>query len=170
MAVRDIQAWNVSMLDINNAPVAMAGLATELELPTLEREFDTDKRAGESGIISRPKHFSEVECSFTLMSISEEFMSAILQNVAKTVTFNFSAAALDSAGASAVYSLAMRGFYNSLPFGNIDDVSSEIEIGFNVNFFTFTFGAQTMTYDPANYIYSVNGTNLLANIKTTLGL
>lgn len=170
MAVRDILAWNVKMLDIDNAPIAVGGLATEFELPTLEREFDTEKRAGESGVISRPKFWNELEASFTLMSYSEEFHSALLKNVAKTVTMQLSASAADANGSSVVYTASMRGFYSEFPMGSFSDTDFEIEITLKVNYLSVQFGTQTFVYDPANYIYSVNGANVLANIKTDLGL
>lgn len=171
MAIRDIQAWNVKLLDISNAPVTVAGLATEMTLPTLAREFDTDKRAGESGVVPRPKFFTEMESTIKLMSVSEEFEIAMLSNVAKPVTLQLSASAADtSTGATVPYVVSLRGYFSEYPLGDFSDMGMEQEITMMVSYVSKQFGTNMMIVDPRNYIYSINGVNLWASIKAELGL
>lgn len=171
MPVRDIQAWNVALLDINNAPISVAGLATEMSLPTLTREFDTDKRAGESGVVSRPKFFDAMEATIKLMSTSEEFEIAMLSNVAKPITLQLKASAADTVtGITVPYVVSLRGYFSEYPLGDLSDMGMEQEITIAVSYLSKVFGTNTMIVDPKNYIYSINGVNLWAGVKTELGL
>jgi P2 family phage contractile tail tube protein len=171
MAVRDIQAWNVKLLDINNNPVSGSGLVTEFSLPVLSREFDTDKRAGEAGVVSRPKFFTEMEATIKIMSTSEEFEIALLQNVAKPITLQLSASAAETTtGATVPYVVSMRGYFSEYPLGDFSDTGMECEITFLANYVSKTFGSNTVVIDPANYIWSINGVNVWQGIKDQLGL
>lgn len=171
MPVRDIQAWNVALLDINNAPISVAGLATEFTLPTLEREFDTDKRAGESGVVPRPKFITEMVATIKLMSTSEEFENAMLSNLAKPVTLQLKASAADTVtGITVPYIVSLRGYFSEYPLGDFTDMGMEQEISMMISYVSKTFGSNIVIIDPKNYIYSINGVNLWAGVKTELGL
>lgn len=171
MAVRDIQAWNVKLLDINNAPIAVAGLVTEMTLPVLSREFDTDKRAGESGVVARPKFFNEMEATLKIQSISEEFDMAMIANIAKPVTLQLSASAAETTtGATVPYIVSMRGYFSEYPLGEFSDMGMESEITMMCNYVSKTFGTNTVIIDPTNYVWSINGVNIWQNIKNELGL
>lgn len=171
MAVRDIQAWNIKLLDITNTPISGKGIATEVELPEISREFDQDIRAGESGVINRPKYFKEMESTIKFMSMSEEFFKAIAENVAKPITLSLTASAADTiTGATVPYSVNMRGYYGTLPLGSFSEDGMEGEISLMVNYISLNFGSNTLVVDPANYIYAVNGVNMFESIKAELGI
>lgn len=166
----EIQHWNATLLDINNAPVNLKGIITELSSPVLERDFDTEKRAGEAGIVARPKFFNEVEVSFTIRRIFPAFTKAILEAVLLPITLQCNTIIESESGTNGVYSWYIKGYPNSTPLGDLSADGLEAEISLTCHYVGVTYGTFSMIYDPVNYIYSINGVNLYASVKTSLGL
>lgn len=166
----EIQHWNATILDINNAPVNLKGIITELTSPVLERDFDTEKRAGEAGVVPRPKFFNEVEVSFTVRRIFPAFSKAILEAVNVPITLQCNTIIENSSGTNDVYSWFVKGYPSSVPLGDMSADGLEAEKSLMCHYVSVTYGTFSMVYDPVNYIYSINGVNLFASIKSGLGL
>lgn len=166
----EIQHWNATILDINYSPVKLNGIVTEVKAPKLERDFDTEKRAGESGVIARPKFFNEVELSFTVKRIFPNFVKAIMQAVNLPLTFQCNTIIESATGVNEVYSWYAKGYPSSLPFGDLNADGMDSEVTLMCSFLSCTYGTFTMVYDPANYVYSINGSNQFNDIKLSLGI
>lgn len=170
--IPDVTAWNCRLLDINNAPTNIKGLITEVSAPTLERDFDTTKRAGEAGIIPRPRHFNELEVSFNVNKVSKVLSRALLEaigSINRTVSLQCTAVIDMDAVTRDIYLWTAKGYLSSVPLGSLSADGIEAEYTMMLTQLDISFGDFTMSYDPSNYIYSINGVNLLASIKTAIG-
>jgi phage tail tube protein FII len=170
MSTPEIQHWNATLLDVNNAPINLKGIVTELTAPTLERDFDTDKRSGEIGVVPRPKFFNEVEVSFTVRRVFPAFSKALLEAVNKPLTLQCNTIIENSDGSNNMYSWFIRGYHSSIPLGDLSADGMEAEVSLMAHYLSLTFGTLTLVYDPVNYVYSINGVNLFADIKSNLAL
>lgn len=170
MTAPEISFWNATLLDINSNPVNLKGIITDLSAPTLERDFDTDRRAGEIGVIARPKFFNEVKVSFTYKRWFPAFSKAILEAINLPISLQASAIIQSTGGITDVYTWSVRGYPSSVPLGDLSSDGMDGEIEMMCHYLSMTYGAFTLIYDPANFNYSVNGTNLFATFKTNLGL
>lgn len=166
----EIQHWNATLLDINNAPVNLKGIVTEVTSPVLQRDFDTEKRAGEAGIVARPKFFSEVEVSFTIRKVFPAFTKAIMEAVNAPITLQCNTIIENANGTNDVYSWFVRGYPSSTPLGDLSADGLESEKTLMCYYVSLSYGNLSMIYDPINYNYSINGVNLFASIKSGLGL
>lgn len=170
--IPDVTAWNCRLLDINNAPTNIKGLITEVTAPQFERDFDTTKRAGEIGVIPRPRHFNELEVSFSVKKISKLLSKALLEamgSINKTVSLQCTAVIDNDATSRDIYLWTAKGYLSSVPLGALSADGIEAEYTMMLTQLDVSFGDFTMSYDPSNYVYSINGTNLMASIKTAIG-
>ncbi len=171
MATADVTAWNAKILDINNNPISLQHIITDLTSPVLEREFDTEKRAGEMGTVSRPIGFNEVETSFTIKKPQKDLSKALLEALGspdKTIVVQ-AAAVVDTGTGRESYTWACTGHISSYPLGDLSSEGLEAEVSMMVNKLDVNFGADfTMSYDPENFLYSVNGVNLWEDIANLI--
>lgn len=170
MSVPEIQHWNLKILSINNILVNLKGLVTEVTAPKLTRDFDTTKRAGEAGIVARPKFFSEVEMSFTVKRVTIEALKALTEAVSLPVTIQCSTILEKDGGTRDVYLWNVKGYPSEVPFGDLSEDGLESEVTIMAHYVAATLGTYSLIYDPVNYIYSINGVNLYDGIKTDLGI
>lgn len=168
--VSEIQHWNATLLDVNNAPVSLKGIVTEISSPVLERDFDTEKRAGEAGVVARPKFFNEVEVSFTIRRIFPAFTKAILEAALLPITLQCNTIIESDTGSNLVYTWYVKGYPSSTPLGDLSADGLEAEVSLMCHYVSVTYSTFSLIYDPLNYIYSINGVNLFASVKTSLGL
>jgi phage tail tube protein FII len=170
--IADVSAWNAKILDINNAPINLKGLITDVSSPMFEREFDTSKRAGEPGVIPRPKNLKEIEVSFTVKKVSRELIKALMEGVFsynKQLTFQASAVVDSLSGLREMYVWTAKGYVSKSPFGNLNADGIEAEFSIMATYLEATFGTDTFKYDPVNYDGSINGVNQWADLKTSIG-
>lgn len=147
----------------------LKGIITDLSSPVLEREFDTAKRAGELGVVPRPTFFNEVEISFSIRAIFEDFLRACVTGTSRSVTLTATACLEADDNTTQPYRFICRGFVSSLPFGDLSEGGLEAEITMMCHYLSVTLGSTfTMIYDPRNYVLSIDGTNLFANVKTVI--
>lgn len=169
----DILGWNGKILDINNSPRNLKGLLTDITAPALERDFDTDKRSGEMGIVPRPRHITEIEVSFTVAKISKELIRALLEGLGsynKTVTLQATAIVPNDAGVNEAYIWNVRGYMSSVPLGDLSADGIEAEFALMATYINISFGSDfAFVYDPENYIYSINNVNQWSDLKTLIG-
>lgn len=170
MAAPEIQHWNLKVLTIANALVNLKGIVTDISAPKLTRDFDTTKRAGEAGVVARPKFFTEVEMSFTIKRVTIEALKALTESVSLPVTLQCSTIQEKDDGSREVYLWNVKGFPSEVPLGDLSEDGLESEITIMAHYVSASLGTYSLVYDPVNYIYSVNGTNLYDGIKTDLGL
>jgi P2 family phage contractile tail tube protein len=168
----EISAWNAKITgDTSLTPPGVDftpnGIITELNLPTLERDMDTTKRAGELGIIPRPKFFNELEVTFTVKALYAQFLEALARGMTKSMTIT-ATTCLQSDTALKAYIVVLRGFISSLPLGSLSADGLEAEVTMMCNYFSTTIDTNIIIYDPRNFVYSINGTNLFADMKTMI--
>jgi phage tail tube protein FII len=175
MSADFIQDWTANILDIAEVPIALNSIITDLDCGGLERNFDTTRRAGEPGVVARPQGFSEIEVSFTAKILTKEFIKAWAEGVTTPISLQLTAALNDGAGVLIPYSFTATGYTMNISFGAFSDSEIEGEYSMMATKITQSVGATgvgqfNLIYDPRNYIYSINGVNQLAGIKTMLGL
>lgn len=167
-----IKDWTATILNTNNQPTSLQGMVTEADLPDIEREYDTEKRAGLPGVVSFPMGWGEMESTITLRNVSEGFFDAIASTVNGELSLQLTGIAENSeTNATVSYLCTVRGSVMSMPMGSFSaQESAEFELGIKVNYVSRALGASTFIYDPRNFIWSVNGVNLLEARKQSLGV
>lgn len=165
----EIAHWNAK-ITYGTVPteVALKGVITDLTAPTLEREFDTAKRAGELGVVPRPKYFNEVEISFTVRNIFKELITGLVTGTARSITLTATACIEADDNSVEAYQIVAKGFVSSLPMGDLSEDGYESEVTMMCYEFTANLGDFTMVYNPRNYVLSINGTNLFEDIKDVI--
>lgn len=167
----NISHWNAKIIQ-DVTPVVPnlipKGIITDLSMPTLEREMDTTKRAGELGAVARPKLFNELEMSFTMVSVFREMLEALTRGMQKSFTLEATACIEPDTGAVLPYIVSAKGFVSSMPFGDLSPDGFESEITMMCYYMSATLGTTAIIYDPRNYVLSLNGTNLFADVKTII--
>ena len=175
MASTYINDWLVKILDFDANETPVSFICSEFNGGELEREFDTDPRAGEAGVVPRPMKFGEIEVTMTVKMVTKEILDVINTGIKNPISFQLSAATSDDNGVITPYVYTVKGFVSKIPFGDISaDASFEAEFTIKATYINQTIGTGAgqfeLIYDPKNYLYSVNGVNQLADIKTSLGL
>src|SRR4028118_104046 len=119
-----IEHWSLKVGSNGGLMTAIAEV-TELELPNISREFDTDRRVGYAGAVPIPTGFGEMDLSFTTTKVTETFYS-VLCSLAE-VSFLFTG--MESEGGEFnVHTIAAFGYVEQIPLGSYDNESSEYEI------------------------------------------
>ena len=175
MASTFINDWLVKILDAGANSTNVDFICSEFNGGELEREFDTDPRAGEVGSVPRPMKFGELEVSMSVKMVTKEVLDVINTGIKNPISFQLSAATSDDNGTITPYIYTVKGFMSKIPFGDIaSDASFEAEFTLMATYLKQEIGTGVekfeLIYDPKNYLYSVNGVNMLADIKTSLGL
>ncbi len=161
-----ITLWNLRVAD--STSVTGNAEITDLELPNIVREFDTDRRVGYAGVVPLPTGFGELELTFTTTKVDPNFYK-ILASLGE-VAFLFTG--VEQSGTElTTHTIACFGFVENLPLGTFGVDSSEYELTAKISRVEVQVnGVQVLVYDPKSYIYSVNGVNQMLNIRTTLGI
>jgi P2 family phage contractile tail tube protein len=170
--VHGIRDFNLLVLSSDGTPTTTQGLVTKVDLPVIEREFDSDARSGFPGIVSYAQGFKEMECSLTLKGVSRTLEDALLASINGEVSLQLSAAAESDDGSILAYIVTMRGSVMQLPTGLslTPQENAETTFSMRVNYYARTFGGSTFVYDPRNNVFSVNGTDYLLAKRTALGV
>lgn len=164
----ELSNWNARIILADDSIEQPSGIITDLTLPTLEREMDTTKRAGELGVVSRPSYFSEVELSFTIKNTYAGFFEALVTGMNQSITLEANTCIIPDTGTPTAYVVSGKGFVSSLPLGDLSADGMEAEITMMCWYVTADLGGVAMIYDPRNYILSLDGTNLFAGIKDVI--
>ena len=140
---------------------------TSLELPTITRTFDTDRRIGYSGIVPIPTGFDELSLTFTTKAIDNVFLT-VLSSI-DTVNFVFTGLEQDTTSGVNKVTVLCSGFVENLPMGTFSDGGSEYEFTAKISRIELIYnGDSVLVFDPKNYIYSINGLNQFSTISSTL--
>lgn len=168
--IKAVQHWNLTLSDddAGTTDVRTTGIITDLDLPELTSDFDTDIRAGELGVVARPKRMEELELSFTAVYPSNELMAAVARS--KTIPVKLTATVcVENDGVSPVaYIVEGRGYNAAMPLGGLSADGIEMEYTFMLYYLSVTMGTFSMIYNPREYIFSINGTNMYAAVKTII--
>jgi len=173
-SIYEITHWNAALLfedtdPQDNISAPLKGIITDLTAPILEREFDTTKRAGELGVVPRPKFYNEVEISFSVRNIYKDFLEALVKGTQRTLQITSTACIESDAGVVEAYEYICKGFVSSLPFGDLSEDGLEAEITMMCHYTQIKLGTTLdIIYDPRNYVLSIGGTNLYAGVKTII--
>lgn len=161
-----ITLWNLRVAD--STTVSSNAQITDLELPTIVREFDTDRRVGYAGSIPLPVGFGEMELSFTSTKTDLNFYK-ILGSMGE-VSFLFTGVEQENDELTTI-AIAAFGYVENLPLGTFSVDSSEYELTAKISRVEVQInGVQVLVYDPKSYVYSINGVNQMLNIRNTLGI
>jgi phage tail tube protein FII len=153
----------------NDISANLKGIITDLSSPILEQEFDTAKRAGELGIVPRPKFFNEIEVSFTIRGVFDDLLKALVTGTSRTVTLIATACIEEDDNTNKAYQFICKGFISSLPFGDLSEDGLEAEISMMCYYLEIKLGTSfAMVYDPRNYLLSIGGNNLFAGVKSVI--
>ncbi|MEO0842643.1 MAG: phage major tail tube protein [Cyanobacteria bacterium J06643_5] len=167
-----IRDWLFTVLDNEGKPTDTQGIATELDLGSLEIAHDTDKRAGAYGVVALPQTPDEMEVSVSTIGMTEELHNALLSGVSGEISLQFNGVEENpEVGTSKGIVIVLRGSIGSIPFGSYTAQSNaEFEFTMMVNYINRLWGTSRFIYDPRNYLWEVNGKNLLAAKKAALGV
>lgn len=161
-----ITLWNLRVSD--SSAVTGNAEVTDLELPQIVREFDTDRRVGYAGSVPLPSGFGEMELTFTTTKVDLNFYK-ILGSMGE-VGFLFTGVEQDQ-NELISHTVAAFGFVENLPLGSFATDSSEYEVTAKISRVELQInGVQVLVFDPKSYIYTINGVNQMLNIRNTLGI
>lgn len=167
----EISHWNMTLIDAASPTppdVKPSGIVTDLDLPMLTMAFDTTKRAGELGIVQRPKYFEETELTFTVKSVFKELIEALAKGFRTSYTLKATACLEADNGTVKPYVIESKVFTGEMPFGGLSADGLEAEYNLKPYYVKATLDTTIIIYDPRNYVFSINGTNLYTNIKTVI--
>jgi phage tail tube protein FII len=166
----EVTHWLLKITPSGVSPVATIpkGIITELTLPTLEREMDNTKRAGELGVVSRPKYYNEMSLEFTVKYFYKELIEALIKGTNESITLEATACLQPDTGTAKAYKVLAKGFVNSLPLGDLSSDGLESKISLMCWYLECNLDTSTIIFDPRNYILSMNGTNIFESVKTII--
>lgn len=144
------------------------GIITDLELPELERETDTEKRAGEAGVVPRPMYFNEMVATFTIRNIFEDLLTALKIGLTSSIDLVATACIQADSGTVTPYKVSCKGFITTHPFGSLSADGLESEFEMSCWYVEAVLGTNTLRYDPRNYWLGDGTTNNLANVKSVI--
>lgn len=161
-----IEHWSLKVA--NAQQVTGIAEVSDLDLPSISREFDTDRRVGYAGAVPIPTGFGEMDLSFTTTKVTESFYSVICSLA--EISFLFTGMESEG-GLYTVHTIAAFGFVENVPLGSYDNESSEYEITAKISSIEMKINnQQVLLFSPKAYRYVVNGIDQFVNIKTTLGI
>jgi phage tail tube protein FII len=162
--------WNAIFTTTDTTPVVVkpSGIITDLTLPSLTREVDDTVRAGELGVVPRPKKYGELEVSFTLAAIFDTLHQTLVKGTNQTLIMEAVTCVIPDSGAAVAHKVECRGFVTELPLGELSEDGYEAEITMMCWYLKVTMGTKITIYDPRNYVLSVDGTNLFASVATII--
>ncbi|MEO1187309.1 MAG: phage major tail tube protein, partial [Cyanobacteria bacterium J06636_27] len=110
-----IRDWLFTVLDNEGKPTDTQGIATELDLGSLEIAHDTDKRAGAYGVIALPQTPDEMEVSVSTIGMTEELHNALLSGVSGEISLQFNGVEENpEVGTSKGIKIVLRGSIGSI--------------------------------------------------------
>lgn len=162
-----VNYWSLRVA--NDSAIVGNADVTSLELPTITRTFDTDRRIGYAGIVPIPTGFDELSLTFTTKAVDNTFLT-VLSSI-ESVNFVFTGLEQDSTSGVNKIVVLCSGFVENLPMGNFSDNGSEYEFTAKISRIELVYnGDSVLVFDPKNYIYSVNGYNQFVNIASNLAV
>lgn len=168
----EVRDYLLTILDILGNPTSTQGIATTIDLGEIEFEFDDEKRAGQSGVVSRRLTPNAIETSVTTLGMSQELHDVLVGSVNGEISFQLTASDEDAeTGLIIPVKIVLRGAVSTIPLGSYNpQANSEWEFGMMANYVERKWGDSTFIYDPRNFIWSLNGKNLWQARKDALGV
>lgn len=142
---------------------------TEVNLPTITRQFNDDKRVGYLANIPYPLGYEIGPLEFTTKALTNTTMR-LLGRIGRTTFVFIGSESLDGSTFSTT-TITCRGYIEDNPLGNFADDGAEYQVSVRVDYIEVVVDSTSiLKFDPANYIYEIQGVNQLASIRTSLGL
>lgn len=166
-----ISFWNLRISDgATVSPLTSINMeVTELQLPTISRQFNDDKRVGYISNIPYPLGYEVGTLEFTTKGVSTTDIR-LLGRIGRT-TFVFTGAETTDGSTFSTTTVTCRGYIEDNSLGSFADDGAEYQFTVRVDYLEVVVNSTTvLKFDPLNYLYEINGVNQLASIRTTLGL
>lgn len=171
MAQGTVRDYVLTLLDAAGKATSTQGIATTVDLGSIEFEFDNEKRAGQSGVVSRRLTPNEIDVSVTTLGMTQELHDALVGGINGEISLQLKASDEDSETGSIIpVKIVVRGAVSSIPLGSYNpQANSEFEISLMANYIERKWGDSVFIYDPRQFIWSLNGKNLWQARKDALG-
>lgn len=173
--------WILCLSDGATNKASGQGIVTKLNPPRIVSEFDKTQKAGEIGIVPVFTGFKEMEMSCDVVSYNEDFYELIWLGATKWITARLRVIGTDYLNAEARLEMVATIKTQETPV--IQKLSQGVEsdtITFSVRAIilneiespvppaTAETKTELLKFEPANYVYSIKGTNTLESVKTFL--
>ena len=156
--------------------IVLQGMVTDVKLPPLELNFDTDARSGMIGAIPLPQYFSSLEMSFTMQSFTYNAIAELanMLNGGCELSLNGCGKLHDGSGTVNVAinckGFVGKGFGFNFPAQSSANSEFNIMLNYYKQFYSDGISNTTIIYDPHNFILSVDGTNIYQAEGEALGI
>lgn len=150
-----------------------AGVATKVKLPAISTKTEDHRGAGMEFSRKMNMGLEDLEMSFTMMEYNETVNGLVgkLNGSNTQITFRGTLSDDESTATTAVL-VNVRGSISKKETGDIEAGGKvETDYTINVKFYEEKVGGKEIFYiDNDNYIHRIEGTDILANQRSDLGL
>lgn len=165
-----ITDWNLKVSSATFGTSSSA-ILTELTLPNIEVEFNTDRLISYPGVVPMPTGFGEMTIEFSGRHNPNDliFNQIMLSRTQKN--FIFTGAEIKPDDTFNNHIIVCKGWSQTVPLGSFSAGDpAEFAYTGRINYVDWKINNQPFfKFDVVNYIYEVNGINELAQIKSILG-
>lgn len=168
----NISKWVISIIKEDGSFVTTQGIATSVTFPGINRNFDTEARAGLPGILPVPLSYTEQELTISLRGTSKNFTKELARRYQLPITLQLSAIGCDIVNNSDVpiHGYVVGNIQNALNLELTAQDAATSEISIYVTKYELDIDGDKIIYSPADYVFMVDGTNILASQATALGI
>lgn len=149
------------------------GQVTEVTLPKLTRKTEEYRAGGMNGPVAAPMGMDKLELKWTAAGYIKSLLAQWGTQTVGGVLLRF-AGALQADDSTEVTSLevVVRGYHTEMDFGKAEaGGKTEIQISSALSYYKLSLNGQTVIeLDFVNMIEIIDGTDLMADIRTALGL
>lgn len=156
--------------------ILLQGMVTDVTLPPLELNFDTDARSGMIGAIPLPTYFNTMEMSFTLQSFSHKAIKELTGALHGGAEINLNGVGKKHDGSGTVnVAIICKGFVGKGLGMNLSAQQSatseyNIMLSYYKQFYSDGANNTIVIYDPHNFILSIDGVNIFEEEGKALGV
>lgn len=149
------------------------GQVPEVTLPKLSRKTEEYRAGGMNGPVATPMGMDKLELKWTASGYIKSMLAQWGIQTVGGVLLRF-AGALQSDDSTEVNSLeiVVRGYHTEIDFGKAEaGGKTEIQISTAISYYKLSINGQTVIeIDFVNMIEIIDGTDLMADIRTAIGL
>jgi uncharacterized protein len=153
--------------------VSFVGLVPEVTLPKLSRKTEDYRAGGMNGPVETDLGMDKLEMKWTAGGYVESLLSQWSNQTVGGVLLRFAGAlqADDSAGITSL-EVVMRGKHKELDFGKAESGGkTEIQVSSSLSYYKLSLnGIPVIEIDFVNMIEIVGGVDLMADVRTAIGL
>lgn len=149
------------------------GQVTEVTLPKLSRKTEDYRAGGMNGPISADLGMEKIELKWTAAGYIQSLLTQWGTQTVGGVLLRFAGAlqADDSADVTSL-EITVRGKHTELDFGKAEaGGKTEIQVSSAISYYKLVLNGQTLIeIDLVNLVEVIDGTDLMADIRTAIGL